>query len=162
LKTFKTGDFFLEAEKECAYLGFVENGIFQFYVEKDAEIITTYIALENDFIISVKSFLAATKSNENIRALTDARVWMITKSDFDKLLHDIDGFKEVYIKLLEKLLVCIDESRFNYITLKPKERYLKLIKEEPKLLQQVPLKYLSALLGITPRQLSRIRDDIRQ
>ena len=35
------------------YLGFVETGMFQFFYENDAEEITTYIALKNDFVLSV-------------------------------------------------------------------------------------------------------------
>jgi len=63
--------------------------------------------------------------------------------------------------MLEMLMVCLDESRFDYITLKPEERYAKLIKEEPELIKQIPLKYLSSLIGVTPRHLSRIRNNIQ-
>ena len=46
------------------------------------------------------------------------------------------------------------------LTQNPAERYRLLLKGEPELLQQVPLKYLASYLGITPETLSRIRASI--
>jgi hypothetical protein len=60
---------------------------------------------------------------------------------------------------LENLVVGMDETRSNFITLTAEERYAVLMKDEPALLQQVPLQYLASLLGITPRHLSRIRNN---
>ena len=159
-KTYKNGDFFLRSGQLGEYIGFIESGIFQFYVETDSSEITTYIAFPNDFILSIQCVYANKTSKENIKALINSSVWIIRKKDFDRLVESLNGFKEFYIKVLEKLLTCLDESRFDYITLKPEERYTKLIKEEPDLLQKIPLKYLSALIGVTPRHLSRIRNNI--
>ncbi|MCH5685845.1 hypothetical protein LWM68_17290 [Niabella sp. W65] len=39
-------------------------------------------------------------------------------------------------------------------------RYLKLLAEQPHLIQQIPLKYLASYIGITPQALSRIRKRI--
>ena len=161
LKHYSCGELFIKNEVVSDYLGFINNGIFQFYFDNDADEITTYVALKNDFMLSVQSFFAGQPSKENVKALIDSDVWIINKSDFEKLKDKIAGFKDFYIKVLEQLMVCIDESRFNYITLKPEERYAILLKEEPELIQQVPLKYLSALIGVTPRHLSRIRNNIR-
>jgi len=161
LRHFKKGDFFLKQELLGDSLGFIQNGLFQFYVETDGNTITSYIAYRNDFILSIACFFANQPSKENIIALVDSDVWIISKTNFKALQENINGFKEFYVLVLEKLLVCIDESRFDYITLKPEDRYLKLIREEPELLQQVSLKYLSALIGVTPRHLSRIRKNVR-
>jgi CRP-like cAMP-binding protein len=161
LKRYKSGEFFIQNGFVADYLGFVNQGIFQFYFDDNGDEKTTYMALKGDVIVSVQSFFAGLQSKENVKALVEAEVWIIKKSDFIKLIDNISGFKEFYISVLEHLLVCIDESRFDYITLSPDERYAKLMKNEPELLQQVPLKYLSALIGITPRHLSRIRKNIK-
>lgn len=42
--------------------------------------------------------------------------------------------------------------------LSAEQRYEKLLKDEPELLQQVPLQYIASMLGITPRHLSRLRN----
>ncbi|HRH36284.1 MAG TPA: Crp/Fnr family transcriptional regulator, partial [Catalimonadaceae bacterium] len=41
-------------------------------------------------------------------------------------------------------------------------RYLKLLKERPELIQQVPLYMVASYLGITPEALSRVRNKIAQ
>ncbi len=159
-KQFKSGELFIKSNLVADYLGFVETGMFQFFYENDAEEITTYIALKNDFVLSVPSFFAKQPSRESIKALVDSQVWVIKHEDFENLQNKILGFKDFYVSVLKQLLVCLDDSRFDYITLKPEERYSKLIKEEPELIQLIPLKYLSSLIGVTPRHLSRIRNNI--
>jgi CRP-like cAMP-binding protein len=161
LKHLKGGELFIQKGFIADSLGFINEGAFQFFCDNDADDITTYIALKNDFILSVPSFFGGQPSKENIKALVDSEIWMINKSDFVKLIDTINGFKDFYISVLEQLLVCLDESRFDYITLKPEERYSKLLREEPELIRQIPLKYLSAMIGVTPRHLSRIRHNIR-
>ena len=161
LKHYKSGDLFIQRNVIADYLGFIDHGIFQFYYDNDSDEITTHIALKNDFILSVPSYFANQKSKENIKALVDSNVYLIKKSDFDNLQTKISGFKDFYIKVLEQILVCLEESRFDYITLKPEERYSKFLNEEPELIKHIPLKYLSTLIGVTPRHLSRIRNNIR-
>jgi hypothetical protein len=36
-----------------------------------------------------------------------------------------------------------------------------MLRQEPHLLQQIPLQHLASMLGVTPRHLSRIRGNIR-
>ena len=151
LKKFKSGDLFIQKDKIEDRIGFVKSGIFQFYYEDVSEEITTYIALKNNIIVSVQCFFAGLPSKENIKALVDSELWLIKKSDFEMFKEKIPGFKEFYTNVLEHLLVCIDESRFDFITLSPEQRYAKLMTNEPELIQQVPLKYLSSLIEVTPR-----------
>ena len=40
------------------------------------------------------------------------------------------------------------------VTLTAEERYLKLLKETPQLIQNVPIQYIASLLGMKPESLS--------
>ena len=40
------------------------------------------------------------------------------------------------------------------------ERYLKLLKTQPEVIQNVPLQYIASYIGIKPESLSRIRKQI--
>ena len=44
----------------------------------------------------------------------------------------------------------------------PEEKYLRFIKEEPLLLQRIPLYHVAAYLAMTPETLSRIRKKITE
>jgi len=156
-KLFEKGDLFIESGAICESIGFIETGGFQFYYFKDGEEITTYVSGENNFAVSLSSFLKQSPSALTVRALADSEVQIISKTDFDLLKREIPRFLEFYIGLLEYQITCIEDSRFNLITLSAEERYQKLLNEEPNLLQQLSVQHLASILGITPRHLSRIR-----
>jgi CRP-like cAMP-binding protein len=160
-KEFKKNDFFTEIGKTSKHLGFLESGMFQYYVLKDGEERTTYISIENTFLASLLSFINETPALENVRALTDGTICLITKTNLKKLVNEIPQFKDFYIGLLEWAICGIDADRHSLIVLSGEERYEKMLKEEPHLLQQIPLQYLASMLGVTPRHLSRIRNNIR-
>lgn len=159
-KKISKGDFFAEEGKTSKYLAFITKGLFQYYYSKDGKEITTYVTGENSFLISLHSFFKQQPYKENIRALTDAELWQIHYSDLQKLKSESNAFKTFYINALENLAMGMDETRANLMILTAEERYALLLKDEPKLLQQIPLQYLASILGVTPRHLSRIRNNI--
>ncbi|AEI50752.1 Crp/Fnr family transcriptional regulator [Runella slithyformis] len=161
LQAFRKNELVVEEGKVSQYIGLVESGIFQYYVLMDGEERTTYVSIENTFLASLKSFISQTPSQENIRALTDGRIYVINRASLKQLVNDIPKFKEFYIDLLEKSLCGIDATRHDLIVLTGEQRYEKMLKEEPHLLQHIPLQYLASMLGVTPRHLSRIRNSIR-
>ncbi len=161
LQAFEKNDFVVEYGKTSKYIGFINNGLFQYYVLKDGEEKTHYISIENTWFASLLSFISETPSQENIRALTNGSIYLINKPDLKKLVSEVPGFNAFYIGLLEQSICGIDASRFDLIVLTAEERYLKMLTSDPELLQQIPLQYLASMLGVTPRHLSRIRNSIR-
>ncbi|AEE52806.1 putative transcriptional regulator, Crp/Fnr family [Haliscomenobacter hydrossis DSM 1100] len=152
------GDFFVKAEKVSKSLAFLESGQLQYYsLDTNGEERTTYISLPNTFVASLLSFLNEIPARENIRALTHSKIWTISKDDLTQLKNEVPSFKDFYIGILEWQICCIDKGKFDLITLTAEQRYEKLLKEEPALLQQVPLQYIASMLGMTPRHLSRLR-----
>lgn len=161
LKYFKKNDFIVEEGKTSRYIGFVETGMFQYYVIKDGEERTTYVSIENTFFASVLSFISEAPALENIRSLADGSISMISKPKLKMLVNEIPAFKNFYIGLLEETVCGIDASRHDLIVLTAEQRYEKMLIHEPHLLQQIPLQHLASMLGVTPRHLSRIRSKIR-
>jgi CRP-like cAMP-binding protein len=161
LKNIPKGDYFVKEGKTSRHLGFVQKGFLQYYVNIDGEEKTTYSAGEHQFVASLVSYLKEVPARENIRAVIDTKLWVIEKADFDILQQNIPSLKKFYTGLLEWQICCIDESRLDSLMLNAQERYLKMLEKEPSLIRQIPLQYLSSILGITPRHLSRIRNNIR-
>ncbi len=160
-QSFEKDTFFVKEGKISCQLAFVETGQFQFYsLTTQGEERTTYVSLENSFVASLLSYLNELPARENIKALTNATLWVIDKKDVTTLQNQMPSFKDFYIKLIEWQICCIDKSRLDLITLTTEQRYEKILKEEPALLQQIPLQYIASMLGITPRHLSRIRKNI--
>ncbi len=161
LKVFQKNDFVVEEGKTSRYIGFVETGMFQYYVIQDGEERTNYVSLENTFFASVLSFISEAPALENVKALVDGSISMISKTNLKMLLNEMPAFKDFYIGLLEVTLCGIDASRYDLIVLTAEQRYEKMLTNEPHLLQQIPLHHLASMLGVTPRHLSRIRGKIR-
>ncbi|NOT93194.1 Crp/Fnr family transcriptional regulator [Ferruginibacter sp.] len=158
-KKIAKGDFFAQEGKTSKYLAFITKGLFQYFYIKDGKEITTYVTGANSFLLSLMSFYRQQPSKENIRALADAELWMIHYDDLLKLKDSNEAFRTFYITAIENLVVGMDETRANLIILTAEERYAVLMKNEPALLQQIPLQYLASILGVTPRHLSRIRNN---
>lgn len=57
----------------------------------------------------------------------------------------------------EDLFLIKSKREQNLLNLTAEQRYLKLFKERPELLESIPLKYISSYIGITAQALSRIR-----
>jgi len=160
-KLFDKGDYFVREGKTSLQMGFIELGQFQYYsVTEQGEERTTYISLQHTFVASLLTYLTETPARENIRALTNATLWVIQKNDVITLQNEIPKFKDFYIKLIEWQICCIDKAKFDLIALTAEQRYEKIMRDEPELLQQVPLQYIASMLAITPRHLSRLRNKI--
>lgn len=152
---------FVTESQVSLQLAFIEEGLFQYYsISELGEERTTYISLPNTFMASLLSYLSEKPARENIRALNTAIIWVIEKKDVLLLQESIPHFKVFYISLIEWQICCIDKAKLDLITLSAEQRYEKLVKEEPELLQLVPLQYIASMLGITPRHLSRLRNKI--
>lgn len=158
-KKISKGNYFVEEGKTSKHLAFINKGLFQYFYLKDGKEVTTYVTGENTFLASLSSFFKQKPSNEFVRALTDAELLILHYDDLQKLKAKNEAFKAFYIRSLENLVTSMDETRTNLIILTAEERYALLMKEEPKLLQQIPLQYLASILGVTPRHLSRIRNN---
>ena len=157
----RKNDLYVEEGKISKYLAFVDSGQFQYFVWKDGEEKTTYVSIENTWLASLESFVGQTPSRENVKALTDGSLFIISRTALKELVDTIPGFKDFYIQLLEASIVGIDASRHDLIVLNGDQRYEKMLRSEAHLLQQIPLQYLASMLGVTPRHLSRIRKNIR-
>jgi CRP-like cAMP-binding protein len=157
----KKNDFFVGEGKISRHIGIVRNGMLHYYTVKDGEEKTHYISVTNTWFASLLSFLSETPALENITALTNSSLYAINKVNLKKLISEVPGFKDFYIGLLEVSICGIDEDRHDLIVLTAEQRYEKMLKKEPHMLQQIPLQYLASMLGVTPRHLSRIRGTIK-
>ncbi|AWI27180.1 Crp/Fnr family transcriptional regulator [Flavobacterium pallidum] len=145
----------------CPYFCFIESGILQHAIEISGNEVTTYLALRHSFTSSLNSFLFQKPSRKSIKAISDCTLYVADLKTFKNLIENNPAFHQYYYNLIEKQICLIDDYRIDLLTMTPEERYTKLLQTEPKLLQEVPLHYLSSFLGISDRHMSRIRRNIK-
>ena len=156
----KKNDFFVKEGKVCMYFCFIESGVLQHSINVLAEEKTTYLALKNSCTSALRSFMNKVPSRKNIKVISHCNLWVIRLEAFKDLLGKNEAFNAFYYSLIENQIYLIDDYRIDLLTLTPEERYKKLLSNDPELLQQVPLHYLASFLGISSRQMSRIRKNI--
>lgn len=138
----------------------VSGALRMYYIDNEGKDISFQFFFENQLVLSFESFYLARESKFYIESLEETELMSISKSDFEKLLNE---FPEINRYVTE--FVC--NRFFNYTNVflsqiknSPEERYLELIKDNPKILERVPQHYIASYLGITPVSLSRIRSRI--
>ena len=156
----KKNDYFVKENKVCQDFCFVESGILQHSILINDEEKTTYLALRNSVTTSLDSFLNQKPSRKSIKAIADCKLWVVDLETFKNLIDNNSAFHQFYYNLIEKQICLIDDYRIDLLILTPEKRYQKLLKTEPKLLQEVPLHYLASFLGISTRHMSRIRKSV--
>jgi CRP-like cAMP-binding protein len=140
---------------------FVESGFIRSYIiDTEGNDITFNLYASGDVVIDYPSFFFLLPTRENIQALTDCVCWEIDFASFQELFNSISNYREQQRGLLVGSYFALKEHSISLIADQAKERYLKLLKSKPHLVQNVPLKHIATFLGITDTSLSRIRKEI--
>ncbi|WP_337045371.1 Crp/Fnr family transcriptional regulator [Emticicia sp. 17c] len=143
------------------YLYFIVSGYVRlFHYNENGDEVTTHINCPPGFITSYFNFINQTKSNENLECITECELLRITKTNLDKLTQQSIIFKDFSISVFQQSLAYNDNRSKELATLTAEERYRKLMKDYPQILQNVPLQYIASFLGMNPKSLSRIRKEI--
>lgn len=160
---FEKGHLFLEKGKMANAYHIIENGLARAFTHdyKGDEITTEFIG-ENEVLIEVSSLFRRVPAQENLQALTDGVAWKIDFNIFQDIYHASPGFNEWGRAWMSHQLFSLKQRHIDMVSVSTSDRYLKLLKEKPQIIQQVSLKYIASFLGVTDTSLSRIRKEILQ
>lgn len=157
----KKGEFFLREGKIAKYQAFLLNGVMTTYtIDKKGEKHVLQIAIEGHWITDLYSYLSREPAIYTIEALDDTELLLISKDNFDRACSEIPVFERFFRLLIQNGLIHQQRRISNIYSESAEERYLKLIKEKPEVVQSVPQHLLASFLGIKPQSLSRIRKQI--
>lgn len=157
---FKKNEPLITSGKVAAYYYFLEKGFARsFAIDPEGNDITTKFFAQNDIVIDWRSYFLKKPCKETIVAITSCTCWRIQFSDFMKLFS-IEAFREVGRTRLVNNYFELKNHTVSMITDHAKDRYLELIRTNPSIVQNVPLKHIATYLGITDTSLSRIRKEV--
>lgn len=121
------------------------------------------IFLKGDFVGSKVSALTKTSSRFALEAIEKSVLITFNYQKYRQLLNENEELKNFYVSYLEKNWIIDKEKReVEIVLLEAKERYLDFIKNHPNIESRIPLHYIASHLGITPTQLSRIRNKLKK
>jgi CRP-like cAMP-binding protein len=158
----KKGEIVYEQGNIPSYGGFILEGSMRNFYKTDDEQddITVGFKFEKSCFADVRSIFYHEPAITSLETLEDALIIRLERPNYLHLFDSCNAFA--------KLMLLLMEHRYNELineTIKRKneqaeERYLKMLKEYPGILQRVPQRYVASYLGIKPQSLSRIRKNI--
>jgi len=150
--------FFLKEGEVCGRIGFVTKGLLRSYFYDDqANEITTQFYPEDSLIISFESFNSQVPSHENIKAIEDSELLVISYKKQKELYELVPVWNQICKELSDKNSLTILERSRQFQVLSAAERYRKFCEEHPQLLQRVALGHIASFIGVDIATLSRIR-----
>lgn len=138
-------------------LYFIKNGSLRIYVVNEYEEHTIRFGYQNNFIVSLDSFITEKPSDFYIQAIKKTNLKIITKKRFKDLINSNPELQNLWSNILEQLILQQLEREKDILTSSPIERYKRVLKRSPQLFQEIPNKYIADYLRMTPETLSRIK-----
>ena len=147
-----------EAGKVPQYHNFIVSGYMRnYHLDADGNEITNDLNNDSRFFTSYFHFMNRTVSHEYLHCITDCHLLRISRQDVDTGAHEGSTQEEYTIRILNNQLALNKQRALDIANLTAEERYEQFARQNPNILQHVPLQYIASYLGITPRHLSRIR-----
>ena len=142
------------------YLSFISEGIVRLYIPQEEHDLTFGFVFDKEFVTAYDSFLTQAPSHYQIETLTETMLWRISFKDLQEVYEKTESGNLIGRRMAENMYLIKSKRELSLLSKTAEERYLNLFSERPKLLRQIPLKYIASYIGITPQALSRIRKRI--
>ena len=136
------------------------KGIIRLYIPKEEYDLTFGFLFDNEFVTAYDSLLTQSPSEYQIETLTETILWKISNKDLQEVYERTYNGNIIGRKMAENMFLIKSKRELSLLSKTAEERYLDIFSDRPKLLQQIPLKYIASYIGITPQALSRIRKRI--
>lgn len=160
VKQYTKKELILQEGDVCKYAYFINSGCLRYFYNVDGHENTAQFFFENGWYTDYDSFLTGRLTEQNIEALEKSEMLLLSAKDLQQLYIDIPKFERFGRLMAENAFLGIRQRTEMLENLTADERYLKLIKERPKVFERIPQHYIASYLGIKPPSLSRIRKRI--
>ena len=161
IKTLKKNNYFLSEGQICDSIAFVNSGILIYYkLLENGNEITTDFAFEEDWVTDNQSRLNHSPSLIYIKAIEDAELLIIKNDKLPDIFDRIPKMEKLGRILIEQAFMKIAQLSIDLQSLSANEHYIKLLQKYPEFFQKIPLHHIANYLGIAPKSLSRIRNEI--
>ncbi len=154
------GHMLIAAGDLCGHVYFIEKGLSRSFCIINGNEVNSWFSYEGDFTFTMNELYFGTAGFEYVELLEDSLLYAVPIPEFTKLQEENLEFCNWSRICHQQHLHRTQCSRLAQMSLSAEDRYLKLIAEQPRLVQRIPLKLLASHLGITPQSLSRIRSKL--
>lgn len=153
---YEKGDYIICQDKKFHDLIFILEGVALTSLFKEHKEYISNISFETDLV----AIPFQPRAQASVVCLETVQALHIPFTLFESLMVDNPDLSVFGYRLFKEHLRLIAQEYFDYIGLDAKDAYDKILRDNPRLLHRVPLKYIAANLGVTPSSLSRLRATI--
>lgn len=157
-KNYKAKTYLLREGEVCRKMYFIKKGLARVsLLDRNSRDITFNFRYASQFLTDYESFETQQPAVFSISALEDMECFEISKEDFDTMCQLVaSGELITRIVVYYKNLLYMNRL-ISFYKETPEERYIKLLEENPSLINRIPQKYLASYIGIEPQSFSRIK-----
>lgn len=161
LKTYEKSTPILKVNEVEEYIYFMKSGSVRFYIPRENEDDLTFgFAFEDEFVSAYDSFLSGEPCEYQLETITETTVLRLSKENLTKLYENTNFGNPLGRIIAESLFIKKKDREMSLLMRTAGQRYSDLFSSHPKLIKEIPLKYIASYIGITPQALSRIRSRI--
>lgn len=143
------------------YVYFVTEGIQRAYVEKEGKESILVFSYKGSFSGIIDSFFMQAPSKYNLETITRSHMLRIHYNDFSRLIEEHRPIEKFIRLAVTGTLAGTLERNIELLSLSAEERFLKLLKRSPHVLNMIPHKYLAAYIGVDPATFSKLLATVR-
>jgi CRP-like cAMP-binding protein len=162
IKEYPKGSFLVKEGQFNIDTYFVLTGCIRQFKIIDGNDITTNFFTEEQWIISYELTENRNPSDYNLLCIEDSSVVVGNEQKAIEIFKQFPHLEIVSRKIMETVFLEQQNFLTTFITDKPEQRYLKLLKSRPDIFQRVPQYDIATYIGVKPESLSRIRKKIQQ
>lgn len=152
----------LEAGQVPQTMGFVNRGVFRMFYLADGKEINTHFVFENEFVTDYNSFLSQSPTRYYIQALEDSEIVTFTLQSLQYAYEASKNWERFGRLMAEQASRTTARRVESFLFMDAEERYLQLLRDQPQVLERVPLYHIASYLGLERESLSRLRRRIAE
>ncbi|MDR2118269.1 MAG: Crp/Fnr family transcriptional regulator [Tannerellaceae bacterium] len=153
-------EFLLKEGEISDLVYYVKRGLLRQFCYKNGKELTEHFVCEENIFICIDSFFYQKPTHAMIEALEPVVLYGIPYKPFMELAQEYSEISLMYCRIMEMMLTGIQRKIFTFRFETANERYQRLLKERPDIIQRVPLVYIASYLLMSPETLSRVRAGI--
>lgn len=157
IKKYPKGTILLKEGEISAEAYFVLEGCVRQYFLVEGEEKTNNFFTEEQWVISMQSMTYSTPSKHFLECLEACTLVVGNREKEEDLYKHFPRLETISRRVMGQIFAEQQELAESYFTDTPEERYLKLIRTRPELLQRIPQYIIAGYIGVKPESLSRIR-----
>lgn len=160
-RTLARNSYFAEIGKTSHEAAFIKKGLLRtYYINEKSEEVTSCFCAENNLTASYKSFISQQHSELSIQAVEDTELITISYNDLQNLYQKSPLWQNIGRTIAERQYMVMEQYASVLCNETAKEKYMRMLKEQPAVVNKTSVNDIASYLGITRRTLSRIRKEI--